>query len=78
MPTGSWGYLFLPAAVGIAITSVLAAPYGAALAHRVSGTALKRIFACFLLAVAALLAGWGPQQIPESLHQEQRPASAVH
>jgi uncharacterized membrane protein YfcA len=56
MPPGSWGYVFFPAALGIAITSVLAAPYGAALAHYVSGTTLKRIFAGFLIAMAALLA----------------------
>src|SRR4249919_1132901 len=51
MPPGSWGYVYLPAAIGIAITSVLCAPYGARLAHRLSGPALKRIFALFLLAV---------------------------
>lgn len=56
MPTGSWGYVFLPAAIGIAMTSLLMAPYGARLAHRLSGTALKRSFAAFLLLMAALLA----------------------
>jgi len=56
MPYGSWGYVYVPAAVGITITSLLAAPYGAALAHYVTGTTLKRIFACFLVAMAALLA----------------------
>ena len=56
MPTGSWGYVFLPAAIGIALTSLLMAPYGARLAHRLSGTALKRSFAAFLLLMAALLA----------------------
>ena len=56
MPPGSWGYVFLPAAVGISITSLLMAPYGAALAHRVSGVMLKRIFAGFLIMMAMLLA----------------------
>lgn len=56
MPTGSWGFVFLPAAIGIAITSVLMAPYGTRLAHHFSGTTLKRVFAAFLLAMAALLA----------------------
>lgn len=56
MPAGSWGYVFLPAAAGITVTSLLMAPYGAALAHYVSGKTLKRIFACFLVAMAALLA----------------------
>ena len=57
MPAGSWGYVVLPAALGIAATSLLAAPYGARLAHRLSGTALRRIFAGFLLLVALALIG---------------------
>ncbi len=56
MPAGSLGYVFLPAAIGIALTSMLAAPYGTRLAHRLSGKALKRVFAAFLLAVALSLA----------------------
>ena len=56
MPAGSVGYVYLPAAIGIAITSLLMAPVGASLAHRVSPLALKRIFAAFLLAMAAVLA----------------------
>lgn len=56
MPHGSWGFVFLPAAIGIAMTSLLMAPYGARLAHHVSGGTLKRIFAVFLLAMAGLLA----------------------
>ncbi|MFT3805763.1 sulfite exporter TauE/SafE family protein [Arenimonas sp.] len=56
MPPGSLGYVFLPAAIGIALTSMLAAPYGTRLAHRLSGKALKRVFAAFLLAVALSLA----------------------
>jgi len=56
MPPGSWGYVYLPAAIGIAITSMLCAPYGARLAHRLSGPALKRIFAVFLLAVGLAMA----------------------
>lgn len=56
MPPGSWGYVFVPAAIGIAVTSVLMAPYGTRLAHNFSGVTLKRVFAAFLLAMAALLA----------------------
>ncbi len=56
MPAGSVGFVFLPAAIGIAVTSVAMAPYGAALAHRVRPVTLKRIFAGFLLAMAAVLA----------------------
>jgi uncharacterized membrane protein YfcA len=39
--------------VGIAAASILAAPWGARLAHRLSGLALKRVFALFLLAAGA-------------------------
>ncbi|HMB57598.1 MAG TPA: sulfite exporter TauE/SafE family protein [Arenimonas sp.] len=56
MPVGSWGYVFLPAAIGIAVTSLIAAPYGARLAHHFSGVTLKRVFATFLLLVATSLA----------------------
>jgi uncharacterized membrane protein YfcA len=50
LPSGSIGYVYLPAAAGIAAASVLAAPWGTRLAHRLSGTALKRVFALFLVA----------------------------
>ena len=43
------------AAIGISLASLLVARHGATLAHRVSGLALKRIFAGFLLAMALLL-----------------------
>lgn len=56
LPQHALGYVYLPAAIGVAVASVLAAPYGTRLAHRISGTALKRVFAGFLLAVAAMLA----------------------
>jgi len=51
LPAGSYGYVYLPGAVGIALASVIAAPQGAALAHRMRGAALKRVFALFLLAM---------------------------
>ena len=53
---GSVGYVYLPAALGVAVTSVLAAPYGSRLAHAISGQALKRAFAVFLLLVGAGMA----------------------
>lgn len=49
------GYVYLPAAIGVALASVLAAPLGTRLAHRVSGGALRRIFALFLVSVAVAL-----------------------
>lgn len=55
MLSGSVGYVFLPAALGIAVASVLLAPAGARLAHRLSGPALRRVFAGFLYLVALSL-----------------------
>lgn len=49
----SAGYVYLPAAIGVAATSVLAAPYGTRLAHAISGEMLKRVFAVFLVLVGA-------------------------
>jgi uncharacterized membrane protein YfcA len=58
LPQYAVGYVYLPAAIGVAMASVLAAPYGMRLAHRLHGDTLKRVFAGFLVAVAvSLLAG---------------------
>lgn len=53
---GAVGYVYLPAAIGVAVASVLAAPYGTRLAHALSGPALKRVFAGFLLLVGSAFA----------------------
>jgi uncharacterized membrane protein YfcA len=53
LPPWSFGYVYLPALAGITIASVLTAPLGAWLAHRVPGKTLKRIFAGLLFLVAA-------------------------
>lgn len=55
LPEYSVGYVYLPAAIGVAVASVLSAPYGMRLAHRISGLALKRVFALFLITVAVTL-----------------------
>lgn len=55
LPGASVGYVYLPAAFGIALTSVLAAPFGTRLAHRLSPLALRRVFAAFLIVVACSL-----------------------
>ena len=55
LPAGSVGYVYLPAAIGIALTSILAAPWGTRLAHHISPLALKRVFAGFLVLVGASL-----------------------
>jgi uncharacterized membrane protein YfcA len=56
LPQFAVGYVYLPGAIGVAAASVLAAPYGTRLAHRLDGTSLKRVFAGFLVAVALSLA----------------------
>ncbi|HOU65687.1 MAG TPA: sulfite exporter TauE/SafE family protein, partial [Thermomonas sp.] len=53
---GAFGYVYLPAALGVALASVFAAPYGTRLAHALSGLALKRVFAVFLLLVGGAFA----------------------
>ena len=55
-PDWSVGFVYLPAFAGIAATSILAAPWGVRLAHRLKGTTLRRIFAVFLLALAGKVA----------------------
>ncbi len=59
LPEHAIGYVYLPAAIGVAMASVLAAPWGTRLAHRLSGDALRRVFAAFLVAVAVVLAAGG-------------------
>jgi len=56
LPRGSLGFVYLPAFAGISVTSVMLAPVGARLAHRLKGPTLRRIFALFLLAMVAKLA----------------------
>ena len=55
LPSGAVGYVYLPAAIGVAVTSIIAAPFGTRLAHAISGPALRRIFAIFLVAVGLSL-----------------------
>lgn len=55
LPAHAVGYVYLPAAIGIAIASVLSAPLGTRLAHAISGTALKRVFAVFMVLVGISL-----------------------
>jgi len=51
LPKGSLGYIYLPAMIGISVTSFLVAPMGARLAHRLPVGQLKKIFACLLLVI---------------------------
>ncbi|WP_319522106.1 sulfite exporter TauE/SafE family protein [uncultured Desulfosarcina sp.] len=51
LPDFSLGYIYLPALVGIVVTSVLTAPLGVRLAHSLPVDRLKRVFAVLLLVV---------------------------
>lgn len=48
LPAGAFGYLYLPAFVGVAAAAVATAPLGARLAHSLPVPTLKRVFAVFL------------------------------
>ena len=52
LPEGSWGFVLLPALVPLVAASMLVAPYGARLAHRLPVDMLRRIFAFLLFALA--------------------------
>ncbi|HXF78548.1 MAG TPA: sulfite exporter TauE/SafE family protein [Usitatibacter sp.] len=56
LPAGSAGFVYLPAFVAIAIPSMLLAPLGARLAHRLKGATLRRIFAAFLAVMGVKIA----------------------
>ena len=55
LPQHAAGYVYLPAAIAVAAASILTAPLGTRIAHAISGPALKRVFALFLLAVGISL-----------------------
>lgn len=55
LPEGCIGYVYLPAFLGIVISSVLTAPVGAKLANKLPTQRLKRYFSILLFAVAAKL-----------------------
>ncbi|GAB3335683.1 sulfite exporter TauE/SafE family protein [Bordetella tumulicola] len=50
-----FGYLYWPALLALVATSVLTAPAGARMAHRLPVATLKRVFACLLFALAAYM-----------------------
>lgn len=51
----STGYVYWPAVVGISVASMLAAPWGASLAHSLPVPLLKRVFALMLVLVGLKL-----------------------
>ncbi|BAN36654.1 hypothetical protein SCD_n02855 [Sulfuricella denitrificans skB26] len=48
LPSYSLGFVYLPALAGLVVASVLTAPFGARLAHRLPVARLKKIFALLL------------------------------
>ena len=59
LPDGALGYVHLPALFGIAVTSAIAAPLGAATVHRLPPKLVRRIFGGFLILVGLrMLAGF--------------------
>ncbi|WP_194723325.1 sulfite exporter TauE/SafE family protein [Noviherbaspirillum malthae] len=55
MPSGSLGYIYLPALLVISLASVTTAPLGARTAHKLPVKSLKRVFAVLLYALAAYM-----------------------
>jgi uncharacterized membrane protein YfcA len=55
MPSGTLGFVYLPALLIISLASVTTAPFGARAAHRMDLGQLKRAFASQLLALAAYM-----------------------
>lgn len=56
LPAGSMGYVYLPAFLGVTVTSYFTAPWGARLAHRLPVSTLRRVFALFLLTLSLRMA----------------------
>lgn len=52
LPLYSVGYIYVPAFLGIVCCSIVTAPMGAKLAHRLPATRLKRYFSAILLLIA--------------------------
>jgi uncharacterized membrane protein YfcA len=55
LPEASFGYIWLPALVVIALCSVITAPLGARMAHALPVSRLKRVFATMLYLLAAYM-----------------------
>lgn len=55
LPEGSLGYIYIPAFLGVVISSVLSTPIGAGLANKLPTEQLKRYFSLLLFMVAGKL-----------------------
>lgn len=51
LPQYSLGYIYLPAFIGIALTSIFTAPLGVRLSYKLSATRIRQIFALFLVVI---------------------------
>lgn len=55
LPDHAFGYVYLPAMLGVGIASVPCARLGAKLAHHWSASTLKRVFAGFMVFIGGVL-----------------------
>lgn len=55
LPTGSVGFINLPALVAVSAMSIITVPIGANLAHRLNANHLRRAFGVYLLLVSILM-----------------------
>ena len=55
LPTGSMGFVYLPAVACIVVVSIFTAPFGAKLARKLDVAQLKRVFGVMLLLLAAFM-----------------------
>ena len=60
LPEYSLGFVYLPALLAIVAASVLTAPFGARLAHKLPVATMKRVFALllYLLATKMVVSYW--------------------
>ena len=63
LPAGSLGYVYLPALAILVAATMVTAPFGARLAHRLPVAILKRIFAGLLILLAAKML-WNLFSVP--------------
>ncbi len=63
LPAGSLGYVYLPALAILVAATMVTAPFGARLAHRLPVATLKRIFAGLLILLAAKML-WNLFSVP--------------
>jgi len=59
LPSGSVGYIYVPALVCIALASVVTAPLGAKVAHQLNVAQLKKVFALVLFVLSAYMLNKG-------------------